>query len=170
MKAKSIFGLFSFMLLVSSCGAGGDKKETSASVAVDDEAFYATQPVHSGLYNAVSYDITGTNPRKGKFDGRLFVTLSPETSAFYVYENGNRTKIDYKVVLEKPFEKGDSGIYRTVDINGLPVTITPDSVDYVLSFEKNKSQVKIGFESAPKSTGSAFEILQRMNEAVQKNK
>ncbi len=169
MKTTSIFSIFSMLLLLAACG--GNTKENAESAPVDDDAFYSTQPVHSGLYNAVSYDITGgSNPRKGKFDGRLFITLSPETSALYVFENGNRTKIDYKVVLEKPFEKGDSGVYRTVDVNGLPVTIAPNSLDYILSFEKNKAKVEIGFESKPKSTGTAFEILERMNEAIQKNK
>ena len=131
MKTTSIFSLFAALLLFVSCGGS---KEKAAATPVDDDAFYATQPLHSGLYDATSYDIEGTNARKGKFDGRVFFSLSPELSAIYVYENGNRTKIDYKVVLEKPFEKGDSGIYRSVDVMGLPVILAPDSTDYVLKF------------------------------------
>lgn len=167
MKTTSIFSLFAALLLFVSCGGS---KEQAAATPVDDDAFYATQPLHSGLYDATSYDIEGTNARKGKFDGRVFFSLSPELSAIYVYENGNRTKIDYKVVLEKPFEKGDSGIYRSVDVKGLPVIITPDSADYVLNFEKPGVKVSIEFQKTPRNTWSALETTERMNEQIQKNK
>ncbi|MDE6794877.1 MAG: hypothetical protein K2J63_06180, partial [Muribaculaceae bacterium] len=73
-----------------------------------------------------------------------------------------------------PFEKGDSGIYKTLDVNDLPVTISSDSIGYVLSFEKNsgdkQSQIKIGFEKDPMSTGSALEMMERITTALQKNK
>ncbi len=167
MKTTSIFSLFAALLLFVSCGGS---KEKAAATPVDDDAFYANQPLHSGLYDATSYDIEGTNARKGKFDGRVFFSLSPELSAIYVYENGNRTKIDYKVVLEKPFEKGDSGIYRSVDVKGLPVIIAPDSTDYVLKFEKPSVKVAIGFKKTPRNTWSALETTERMNEQIQKNK
>ena len=170
MKTTSIFGLFAALLMFVSCGGS---KEKAAAAPVDDDAFYATQPVHSGLYDATSYDIQGANARKGKFDGRIFISLSADTtsaSAIYVYENGNRTKIDYKVVLKRPFEKGDSGIYRTVDVKGLPVVIAPDSTDLVLKFEKNNANVAIGFNKNPRNTWSALETLERMNEQIQKSK
>lgn len=169
MKTISYFAAAIIMAVMASCG--GSTKETKVEKAVDDEAFYATQPIVSGQYRVESYDITGTNPRKGKFDGRLLVSLSPsEQSGMYVYENGNRTKIDYKIVLKAPFEKGDSGVYKTVDVNDLPVTITPDSLGYVLAFEKNKAEIKIGFEKEPMTTGSAVEMMERISAAIQKNK
>lgn len=170
MKTIRLFAAFACMAMFASCG-GGAKDSTRTEKAVDDAEFYATQPVVSGQYRAVSYDIAGSNARKGKFDGRLLISLSPsEQSGMYVYENGNRAKIDYKIVLKTPFEKGDSDIYKTVDVNDLPVTITPDSLGYILAFEKNNSQVKIGFESEPMTTGSAIEMMERISTAIQKNK
>ena len=170
MKTIRFFAAAACMALMASCG-GGASKEKAAEKAVDDEAFYATQPVVSGQYRADSYDITGPNERKGKFDGRLLISLSPsEQSGMYVYENGNRAKIDYKIVLKAPFEKGDSGVYKTVDVNDLPVTIFSDSLGYVLSFEKKDSKVKIGFEKDPMSTGSALEMMERITSTIQKNK
>lgn len=156
-------------LAMASCG-GNKAASDNEEKKVDDAAFYATQPVASGQYRAVSYDITGDSGRKGKFDGRIIMALSPEQSGLYVYENGNRAKIEYKVVLQKPFEKGDSGIYRTVDLNGLPVTVSTDSTIYTLNFEKNKNKVSIGFESEPMSTGTALEMMERMAKQIQENK
>lgn len=163
MKISSF--LFSLMLLsgaiaFNSCG-GNSKSETTANV--DDDAFYATQPIHSGLYDADYYDITGgNNPRKGRFDGRIYFSLSPETSAFMVFENGNRTKIDYTVSLKKPFEKGDSGIYYSVDTKDRPVTINTDSTAYVLDFQRSGEEFKITFSPKPRHMGSALEILEKM--------
>lgn len=85
MKTTSIFGLFAALLMFVSCGGS---KEKAAAAPVDDDAFYSTQPVHSGLYDATSYDIQGVNTRKGKFDGRIFISLSADTasaSAIYIY-------------------------------------------------------------------------------------
>lgn len=170
MKTIRFFAAAACLAVMASCG-GGASKEKAVEKAVDDEAFYATQPLVSGQYRADSYDITGPNERKGKFDGRVLIALQPSNpSAIYVYENGNRAKIDYMVALEAPFEKGDSGVYKTVDVNKLPVTITPDSLGYVLSFEKKDSKVKIGFEKDPMSTGTALEMVERINTARQKNK
>lgn len=167
MKALSIFASAALMLAMAACSGGN--KEKAEKAAVDDDAFYATQPVHSGQYRAVSYDITGENERKGKFDGRILISLSPDQSGMYVFENGNRAKIDYTLVLKQPFEKGDSGVYRTVDVNDLPVTIKTDSI-YTLSFEKGKHKVEIGFEAAPMNTGSALEVMERISTTLQKNK
>ena len=158
-----------FMLALASCG-GSNQSQSQETNAVDDETFYATQPLVSGLYGADRYDIAGEDARKGKFDGRVLVALSPETSALYVYENGNRAKIDYMVALKAPFEKGDSGVYTAVDVNNLPVTISADSASYVLSFEKNQKKVQIGFDQKPTSTGTALEIVERINAQRQKNK
>lgn len=168
MKATKFFSIFAAMILFVACG--GASKEKAEATPVDDEAFYATQPLHSGLYDATSYDIEGTNARKGKFDGRVFFSLSPKQSAIYVYENGNRTKIDYKLVLDKPFEKGDSGIYRSVDVKGLPVILAPDSTDYLLTFEKPGVKVTIGVDKKPRNTWNALETTEKMTEQMQKNK
>ncbi len=157
------------MPLMTSCG--GSKTEGNDSVQVVDEtAFVEAQPIKSGEYYALRYDIEGENARKGAFDGRLMATLSPELTVLYVYENGNRTKIDHKVILEKPFEKGDSGLYRSVDSKGLPVVLATDSTVYVLTFEKGKEKYNISFDSKPKSEASAFDMQQRINEQIQKNK
>lgn len=119
------------------------------------------QPLESGQYDVTYYNITGAKDRKGSFDGRLLIALSPEQSAFYVYENGNRAKIDYKVVLAKPFEKTDSN-YVTTDSKGKEVTLTPDSTGYLLKFERGESTISVNVDKAPKSTGTPMEILERI--------
>lgn len=171
MKTTAFFSFVAGMLLFASCGGNAKQNSDSAAVApVDEAAFAATQPMESGLYDASYYDIQGTNARKGHFDGRVFVSLSPEQSAFYVFENGNRAKIDYKVVLKKPFEKGDSGVYSTVDVKDLPVTLVPDSIGYVLNFEKPNVKVAISIDKNPRSTWSPLETLEKMNEQIKKKK
>ena len=160
---------FVIFSLISLNSCGGSNNSTSEETAnIDNEAFYATQPIHSGLYDADYYDITGPNARKGHFDGRIYFSLSPETSAFYVFENGNRTKIDYIVALAKPFEKGDSGVYYSVDTKERPVTIYPDSTMLVLDFQRSGEDFKITFNPKPRHEGSAIDILEKMN--AQKNK
>ena len=159
--------LLLFATLLFSCG-GNKSNQDSAKEVINEAAFYETQPVPSGLYEAESYDITGTNARKGKFDGRVYFALSPDANALYVFENGNRTKIDMLVNLKKPFEKGDSGVYITTDVKDLPVTVTPDSAVYYLNFQKGSENVKIGFNPKPRHTGTATEIMEKM--AAQKNK
>ena len=168
MKTRNLLlGLF-FVTLIVSCG--GNNTTTKETTAVDDEAFYATQPVHSGLYDAETYDIVGTNAKKGHFDGRIYFSLSPATSAFYVYENGNRTKIDYIVNLQKPFEKNDSGLYVSLDTKDRPVTISTDIVLYELKFQRLGEDITIGFNPKPRHTGSALDILEKMNAQKDKNK
>ena len=168
MLLTGVLTLFMFFSLVlTSCG--GSNKQAEESNKVDDEEFYATQPLHSGLYDADYYDITGNNPRKGRFDGRIYFSLSPETSALYVFENGNRTKIDCVVPLQHPFEKGDSGVYYTVDTKERPVTLNTDSSMYVVGFHYSGDDVKITFNPKPRHTGTALEILERMNSQKNKN-
>lgn len=167
LMSLSLFLSFSVMLL-SSCSGGSTKNEESRGKVADDEAFYATQPLHSGLYDADYYDITGINARKGRFDGRIYFSLSPVTSALYVFENGNRTKIDNMVTLQKPFEKGDSGIYYTTDIKNNPVTMNTDSAMYVLDFKRGAENYKITFNPKPRHEGTALDILEKM--AAQRNK
>lgn len=163
--------LFMFLCMISfsSCSGNSTKSEETAK-EVDDEAFYATQPVHSGLYDADFYDITGANARRGRFDGRVYISLSPKMSGLYVFENGNRTKIDYIVGLKKPFEKGGNGIYSTIDNKDKPVTIDTDSTTYLLTFQHFNDTIQIGFNPKPRHTGTAIEILEKMNAQKNKNK
>lgn len=143
-----------------SCSSGNNGKDDSK---MDEKEFAESQPLESGTYDATYYDISGSNARKGHYDGRLMVSLSPEVSALYVYENGNRAKIDYLIMLEKPFEKGDSGIYKALDKEGKAVTIKKDSIG-TLTFDKKESQIKIEFDLKPKSVQPAFDVLQRIND------
>lgn len=161
----AIFLLAIFAL--SSCG-GSSSSKTQESAAVDDDAFYATQPVHSGLYDADYYDIVGPNARKGRFDGRIYFSLSPKTSGINVFENGNRTKIDYIVGLDKPFEKDANGVYSTTDMKGKPVTVNTDSTTYFLNFIHFNDTVTIGFSPKARHLGSAIDILEKMNERKSK--
>lgn len=161
-----VVAIIAVMAGFNSCGNSSSKSAEEGKV--DDDAFYATQPVHSGLYDADYYDITGNNPRKGHFDGRIYFSLSPEKSAFYVFENGNRTKIDYIVNLQRPFEKNDSGVYVSVDTKDRPVTVSTDSAMYILGFQRSGEDMKITFNPKARHEGSALEILERM--AAQKNK
>lgn len=166
MKIKRIalgVALIGVMGLVS-CG-GNNKSEKEA--AQDTAEFAESQPLESGQYNVVHYDITGNNARKGSFDGRMLIALSPEQSAFYVYENGNRAKIDYLVVLSKPFEKNDTS-YTSTDSKGKPVIMMSDSIGYKLTFEKNDNTVNLEVEKTPRFTGTALDILEKIQE--QKNK
>lgn len=161
---KSLIGAIALTALVLLPACGSKNSDSQA----DSAAFAANQPVESGIYNATAYDITGDDARHGKFDGRIIVALSPSQSALYVYENGNRTKINYSVVLERPFEKGDSGVYRAVDMKGKPVIVDTDSAVFTLTFEKNTQQVTIDFDKTPRSTGSAMDMMERMNEQFKK--
>ena len=169
-----IFGYTLVIILLGVASCGNAKTETAEeSKGVDDEAFYETQPLKSGLYDASYFSIkpvkvTKDNPgREGHFDGRVFFALSPEKSALYVFENGNRTKINYLLNLTKPFEKTDSG-YVTTDMKGNNVTVMPDSANCILSFERGEENVNITFSPTPRYTGTAVEIMEKM--ADQKNR
>ena len=168
MKIKILPFLVS-VLFISMVSCGGNKtSEGNEGGETDNEAFYATQPVQSGLYDASYFDIEGAGARKGHFDGRIYFSLSPDLSALYVFENGNRTKIDYTVSLQKPFEKTDSGTYVSLDPKGNIVMVTPDSL-YTLSFTKGASIINVNFDPKPRHTGTALEILEKINEIKQKN-
>ena len=150
------------MLAFTMCGGSNTKAEEETQQA-NDEEFYANQPVESGLYDADYYDITGKNARKGKFDGRIYFGLTPKTSAINVFENGNRTKIDYMVLLKQPFEKNDSGVFCAIDMKDNPVTVTPDSV-YRLQFIHFSDTVQIDFSSKPRHTANGLEIIEKIKE------
>ena len=155
---------FIALALLVSCGSktdNGTKQETE-----DIETFNASQPLGSGEYRAVYYDITGKNDRKGAFDGRVYTSLSPEMSVFYVFENGNRVKINDRVILEAPLAKNDS-VWTALDKSGNPVTLKVDSV-YVLNYVKGESKVAITFEKEAMQTATATEIMDRKANKIQK--
>lgn len=168
MKKLSYTLLSLLAIIMISCGGSKKTESQESAKAVDDAAFYATQPVHSGLYDADFYEMTGKVDKKGHFDGRVYFSLSPEMSAFYVFENGNRTKIDYLVTLKHPFEKTDSGTFYSMDAKDLPVVVTPDTTAYLLSFQRAGEDVRIGFNPKPRYEGTAVEIMEKM--AAQKKK
>lgn len=155
------------MLAAGACGSKSDK-DAETSAETDMTVFNESQPFESGQYDATSYDIAGAdNSRSGKFDGRLLAALSPEQSVLYIYENGNRTKIKYQVILEKPFEKNDSGLYVSSS-KGEPVTVKADSASYTLTFDKNATHVSIDFDKTPNYKGSYLEIMEKITEQVSK--
>lgn len=153
--------------ILSGCNSSSNKsgEDSAHTVSLMDD-----QPLVSGQYEASEYDIKGDNARAGMFDGRVIIALSDEQSAIYVYENGNRTKIDYSIVLERPFEKGDSGKYIATDKKGNQIVLRTDSVSNILDFDKNGAHIGIRFNKEPKSTGTAMEMLERMNEQLNKGK
>lgn len=159
---------FAFLTILLMACSGNKQSDSKSEMSVDDETFYESQPVRSGLYDAETYNMTGKTDKKGHFDGRIYFSLSPDMSAFYVFENGNRTKIDYLLTLKHPFERGDSGVFRTVDAKDLPVTLTPDTALYYLNFQRGGEDVTIGFNPKPRHTGTAVEIMEKM--AAQKKK
>ena len=151
-----------FILCLGSCGGNKSEDTTKEENKIDDAAFYETQPLHSGLYDADYYDITGPGARKGQFDGRIFFSLSPEMSAIYVFENGNRTKIENTITLKHPFEKGDNGVYRSVDAKDRSVTITPDSAMLVLGYQWSGDTCSITFNPKARYEASALDILEKI--------
>ena len=152
--------LIAGMVCFNSCG--GNKNESKESAEVNETSFYETQPVHSGLYDADYFDITGINPRKGAFDGRIFFSLSPEMSAIYVFENGNRTKIDNTITLKQPFVKGEDGIYTSLDSKDRSVSVKSDSAKLILSYEYSGDTLNITFNPKARYEGSAVEILEKI--------
>lgn len=152
--------------LVAGCG-GNKAKEEAEQQAARQLEFEQTQPLESGMYRAVHYDISGDKGRKGSFDGRMLVALTPDQSVMYVYENGNRAKIDYRVIIEKPFEHRDS-LYGATDTSGNPVTLKGDSTQWTLAFDRNGQTVAIELEKTPMSTAPASEMMQRIATALQK--
>lgn len=166
MKMRLILPLAATVIALASCSGSGSGNANDSSSVNDEEAFYATQPVRSAQYRADYYNISGDKARKGHFDGRIIFIIDKDQSGFFVYENGNRTKIEYRMMFDRPFEKGDSGIYTTFDKNGKPVTVRPDSAGYNLAFEKNDNKIEINFEKEPLSTFSSFEAMKRITEEL----
>lgn len=149
-----------------SCGNSASKQQ-AAEAEAQAEAFYAAQPVESGIYDATYFDIKGKDSRKGQFDGRVIYSLSPEQSAIFVYENGNRTKIKHVLMLKSPFEKGDS-TFSATDAKGLPVVVSNDTTNNYINYISNSDTVRITFNKIPRNTYTPLEALEKINEAVQK--
>lgn len=168
---KKILSLLSAIVLLtgfSACSGGAESKEKADSTAAAEKTFYESQPLESGLYDASYFNIEGENARKGHFDGRVYFAISPDLTAIYVFENGNRTKIDYYMAMQKPFEKTDSGTYVTSEPNGRIVMLRPDSTFFDLSFEKGSQQVCITLDRKPRHTGDYMQILEKINETREK--
>ncbi len=119
------------------------------------------------MYDATYFDIKGKDSRKGQFDGRVIYALSPEQSAVFVYENGNRTKIKHILMLDKGFQKEDS-IYVAMDKTGIPVTVCKDSTDMYINYVANSDTVTITFNPKPRTTYTPVEALAKIKEEASK--
>ncbi len=166
MKTLKFLGLCGLAFVMASCG-GNASKEKEAEAEANDEAFYAEQPVESGMYDATYFDIKGKDSRKGQFDGRVIYALSPEQSAVFVYENGNRTKIKHILMLDKGFQKEDS-IYVATDKTGIPVTVGNDSTNMYLNYVANSDTVTITFNPKARNTYTPIEALAKIKDEASK--
>lgn len=152
--------------LMQSCtGNANEKNESAQSVS----SAMAPQPLENGVYEASYYNIEGKGERKGNFDGRVMVSLDQNKSVIFVYENGNRAKIRYILSLDTPFKKDSVTYYSAASANG-NVVLNTASQPYSLTFSKGVSQITIDFDSLPKSTGTAFEMLERINNQINQDK
>ena len=166
MKTLKFLGLCGLAFMMASCG-GNTAKEKEAEAESENVAFLASQPAESGIYDATYFNIKGKDARKGQFDGRVIYSLSPEQSAVFVYENGNRTKIKYLLMLEKPFEKNDS-IFTAVDAKGNPVTVGNDSTNMYVTYIANNDTVTITYNPNARNTYTSLEALSKIKEASEK--
>lgn len=164
MKGISFFAMAALALAMASCGGSKEKAADSTPSAGD---FAAEQPLKSGLYEATYFNIKGADARKGSFDGRIVFSLSPEQSAFLVYENGNRTKIKHMVLLDSGFEKTDS-VFSSRSKDGQPVVLAPDSAGYGITYIQKADTVTISFNSKPKTEYTPIEALTKIKEEVGK--
>lgn len=163
---RLFFPYAAMVLALASCSGSGSRNANDSAAVGNEDSFLASQPVQSGQYQADYYNITGEKPRKGHFDGRIIFVIDKEKSGFFVYENGNRAKIEYRMIFDRPFEKGDSGIYKTTDNSGQPITIRPDSIGYNLAFEKNDNKIEISFQKEPLATYTPYEAWTKISEEV----
>ena len=166
MNTLKFLGLCGLACVMASCGGNSNKAaDTEAQEA--NEAFQAEQPVESGVYDATYFDIKGKDSRKGQFDGRVIYALSPEQSAVFVYENGNRTKIKHILVLDKPFQKQDS-VWVAMDKTGIPVTVAKDSTDMTIDYVANSDTVTITFNPKARTVYTALEAMEKIKEQAAK--
>ncbi len=166
MKTFKFLSLCGLAFLMASCG-GNANKEKEAEAEAANETFYAEQPVESGAYDAIYFDIKGKDSRKGQFDGRVIYALSPEQSAVFVYENGNRTKIKNLLMLEKGFQKEDS-VYTATDAKGNPVIVGNDSTNMYVNYISNSDTVTITFNPKPRTTYTPIEALAKIKDEASK--
>lgn len=166
MKTLKFLGLCGLAIVMTSCG-GNSAKQNEAEAQAAEESFQAEQPVESGIYDATYFDIKGKNSRKGQFDGRVIYSLSPEQSAVFVYENGNRTKIKQILMLEKGFQKEDS-VYMATDKSGLPVTVGNDSTNMYINYIANSDTVTITFNPKARNTYTPIEALAKIKDEAGK--
>ncbi len=166
MKTFKFLGLCGLAFIMASCG-GNANKEKEAEAEAANEAFYADQPVESGIYDATYFDIKGKDTRKGQFDGRVIYALSPDQSAVFVYENGNRTKIKNLLMLDKGFQKEDS-VYVASDKSGMPVTVGNDSTNMYINYISNSDTITITFTPKARNTYTPIEALAKIKEEASK--
>lgn len=166
MKTLKFFGLCGLAFIMASCG-GNASKDKEAEAQAANEAFLAEQPVESGIYDATYFDIKGKDSRKGQFDGRVIYSLSPDQSAVFVYENGNRTKIKNILMLEKGFQKEDS-VYVATDKQGVPVTVGNDSTNMYINYIANNDTITITFNPKARNTYTPLEALAKIKEEAGK--
>lgn len=165
MKTFKLLGLCGLAFALASCGGNANKEKEAEAEAT--AAFQAEQPVESGIYNATYFKIQGKDSRKGSYDGRVIYSLSPEQSAVFVYENGNRTKIKHLLMLEKGFQKEDS-VYVATDKAGMPVTVGNDSTDMYVSYIASGDTVTITFNPKARNTYDPIEALAKIKEEASK--
>ena len=166
MKTLKFLGLCGLAFVMASCGGNSNKAEEGEAQAAE-EAFQAEQPVESGMYDATYFDIKGKDSRKGQFDGRVIYALSPEQSAVFVYENGNRTKIKHILVLDKPFQKQDS-VYVAMDKTGIPVTVGNDSTNMIIDYIAAGDTVTITFNPKARTVYTPVEAMKKITEEAGK--
>ena len=166
MKTLKFLGLCGLAFAMASC-SGNSSKNQEAEAQAANEAFQAEQPVESGMYDATYFDIKGKDTRKGQFDGRVIYALSPEQSAVFVYENGNRTKIKHILVLDKPFQKQDS-VYVAMDKTGIPVTVGNDSTNMYIDYIAAGDTVTITFNPKARTVYTAMEAMQKITDEAGK--
>ena len=166
MKTLKFFGLCGLAFIMASCG-GNSSKDKEAETQDANEAFLADQPVESGMYDATYFNIKGKDTRKGQFDGRVIYAISPEQSAVFVYENGNRTKIKHILVLDKPFQKQDS-VYVAMDKTGIPVTVGNDSTNMTIDYITAGDTVTITFNPKARTVYTPMEAMQKITEEAGK--
>ena len=165
MKTLKFLSLCGLTFAMASCG--GNSAKTQEAEAEANAAFQAEQPVASGIYDATYFNIKGKDSRKGSYDGRVIYALSPDQSAVFVYENGNRTKIKHLLMLEKGFQKEDS-VYTATDKAGMPVIVGNDSTDMYVSYIASGDTVTITFNPKARNTYDPLEALAKIKEEASK--
>lgn len=167
MKKFYLIAAVSLLIGAGSCTKTEQKTEQESTEAVE---FYAAQPTDSGVYSATYYSIVekGDTVKKGKFDGRVIVALDPDRSGLYVFENGNRTKIDYRLVLKGSFEETEEDVYKAETQDGKQLTWTENGAEYHLSIETPEKTVTIKINRNPIAMTTAADAWERISRQLNK--